>query len=88
MATIFIASLYFGFQNLYATLVCVACSQLEKLSAALLYIRQTHATSLQDCGDETDEREAAGQKNTHFERFRHMQEQLNNCIRHHQAIKR
>ena len=88
MATIFLASIYFGFQSLYATLVCVACSQLEKLRAALLDIRQTHGTSLQDCGDETDERETAGQKNTHSEQFRHMQEKLKNCIRHHQEIKR
>jgi len=68
--------------------VCVAGSQLEKLRAALLDIRQTHGTSLQDCGGETDEREAAGQKNNHSEQFRHMQEQLNNCIRHHQQIMR
>jgi len=88
MATIFISSLYFGFQSLYATLVSVACSQLEKLRAALLDIRQTHGTSLQDCGGKTDEREAAGQKNTQSEQFRHMQEQLNNCVRHHQEIKR
>jgi hypothetical protein len=82
------ASLYFGFPSLYATLVCVAEVQLEKLRAALLDIGQTHGTSLQDCGGETDEREAAGQKNTHSAQFRHMQEQLNNCIRHHQEIKR
>ena len=81
-------NLYIGFQSLYATLVCVACSQLEKLRAALLDIRQTHGTSLQDCGGETDEREAAGQKNTHSEQFRHMQEQLNSCVRHHQQTKR
>jgi len=88
MATIFSVSLYFGFHSLYATLVCVACSQLEKLRSALLDIRQTHGTSLQDCGGETDEREAAGQKNIHSEQFCHMQEQLNNCIRHHQEIMR
>jgi signal transduction histidine kinase len=88
MATIFLASLYFGFQSLYATLVCVAGSQLEKLRAALLDIRQTHGTSLQDCGGEIHYREAAAQKNTHSEQFRHMQEQLNNCVRHHQEIKR
>jgi hypothetical protein len=88
MATIFLASLYFGFQSLYATLVCVAGSQIEKLRAALLDIRQTHGTSLQVCAGEIDEREAAGQKNTHSEQFRRMQEQLNNCIRHHQEIKR
>jgi signal transduction histidine kinase len=80
-------SLYFGFPILYATLVCVACSQLEKLRAALLDIGQKYGTSLQYCGAKSDEREAAGQKNTHSEHFRHMQEQLNNCIRHHQEIK-
>ena len=79
---------YFGFQSLYATLVCVAGSQLEKIRAALLDIRQTHGTSLQDCGGETDEREAAAQKNTHSGQFRHMQEQLNSCVHHHQEIKR
>jgi len=87
MATIFTASLFFGFLCLYATLLYVAGGQLEKLNAALLHIRQTHATSLQDCGGEKDEREAAGQ-NTPSEQFRHMQEQLNNCIRHHQEINR
>ena len=88
MATIFVVSIYCGFESLYATLVCVAGSQLDKLRAALLDIRQTIGTSLQDCGGESDEQEAAGKKNTHSEQFRHMQEQLNNCIRHHQEIKR
>jgi signal transduction histidine kinase len=87
MVTIFLTSIYYGFISLYATLVCVASSQLEKIRAALLDIRQTHGTSLQDCGGQTGEREAAGLKNTHSEQFRHMQEQLNNCIRHHQATK-
>jgi ABC-type transport system involved in cytochrome bd biosynthesis fused ATPase/permease subunit len=88
MATIFIISLYFGFLSLYATLVCVAGGQLEKLRTALLDMRQTHGTSLQDFGGETDEWEAAGQKNTYSEQFRHMQKKMNNCIRHHQEIKR
>jgi hypothetical protein len=68
--------------------VCVAGSQLEKLRAALLDIRQTHGASLQEYGGETDEGEAAGQKNIHSEQLRHMQEKLNICIRHHQEIKR
>jgi hypothetical protein len=88
VASLFIISLYFGFLNLYATVVCVAGSQLEKLRAALLDIRQTHGTSLQDGGGDTDEWEAAGQKHTYSEQFRHMQEQLNSCIFHHQEIKR
>jgi glucose-6-phosphate-specific signal transduction histidine kinase len=71
--------------SLYATLVCVACSQLEKLRAALLDIRQTHVISQQDCGTESDQQEA--QARISKEQFRHMQEQLNNCIRHHQEIK-
>ena len=88
MATIFMVNSYTGLLNLYATLVCVAGSQLEKLRAALLDIRQTYGISLQYCGVETDERDAAGQKNIHSEQFRHMQKQMNNCIRHHQEIKR
>jgi len=87
MASIFIVSLYFAYVSLYATLVSVAGGQLEKLNAALLDIRQTHGTSRQDCGNETDEREAAAQ-NTHSEQFRHMEKQLKNCIRHHQEIRR
>jgi len=87
MASFVTAGLYFSFPSLHATLVSVAGGQLEKLRAALLDIRQTHGTSLQDCGGETVEWEAAGQKNAHSEQFRHMQEQLNNCIRHHQEIK-
>ena len=88
MASIFPISLYFGFLSLYATLVCVACSQLEKFRAALLDIRQTEGTSLQDCGGENDERDAAGQKDTPSEHFRHMQERLNKCIDHHQEVMR
>jgi len=40
----------FGFPSLYATLVCVACSQLEKLKLALLDIRQTYVMKEQDTG--------------------------------------
>jgi TolA-binding protein len=87
MASIVVLSLYFRFKCIYATLVSVAGGQLEKFKAALLDIRKTHGTLRQDCGSDTDEREAAGQ-NTLSEQFRHMQEQLNNCVRHHQEIKR
>jgi len=88
VAAVFEVCLYFGFLSLYTTLVCVAGSQLEKLRAALLDIRQTHGTSLQYCVGETDERGAAGHNHTNSKQFRHMQEQLNNCIRHHQEIMR
>jgi len=63
--------------------VCGACSQVEKLRAALLDIRQTHGISEQNCADAGDQRAL-----TYDEQFRRMQKQLNNCIRHHQQIKR
>jgi hypothetical protein len=74
--------------SLYATLVCVACSQLEKLRAALLDIRQTHVTAEWDCGTQTDEQEGEGQAHASQEVFRHMQKQLIKCIRQHQKTKR
>jgi hypothetical protein len=88
IASLFIICVFAGFQSLYATLVCVACSQLEKLRAALLDIRQTHVTAERGCGTHTGQQEAQGQARTSEELFRHMQKQLNNCIRHHQEIKR
>jgi hypothetical protein len=80
--------MFFGFQSLYATLVCIACSQLEKLRAALLDIRQTHANKELDARTVTDQQEAQGQADTSEDVFSDMQKQLNNCIRHHQEIKR
>jgi hypothetical protein len=74
---------FVAFTSLYATLVCIACSQLEKLSANLLGIRQKLDTSEQDSGAETD-REEEGLVQTSQEVFCRMQEQLNDCIRHHQ----
>jgi hypothetical protein len=65
--------------------VCIACSQLEKLRANLLDIRQKLDTSAQDSGAETD-REEGRQVQTSQEVFYRMQEQLNDCVRHHQLI--
>jgi hypothetical protein len=87
-ASIFMAFTFVGFPGLYGMLVCVACSQLEKLRAAILDMRQTHVASEQDCGAETDQQEGQGQGQVHNseELFDHMQKQLNECIRHHQQI--
>jgi hypothetical protein len=76
---------FVAFISLYATLVCIACSQLEKLRANLLDIRQKLDTSAHDSGAETD-REEETQVHVSQEVFRSMQEQLNDCIRHHQLI--
>jgi hypothetical protein len=87
IASIFHISILVGFPSLYATLVCVACSQLEKLRASLLEIRQTHVTAERDRGTDTELQEAQGQDRASQELFRNMQQQLNDCIRHHQEIK-
>ena len=83
-----IVGIYVAFPSLYAVLVCVACSQLEKLKLALLDIRQTHVISEQYCRDEMQQPDVHEQHNLSDESFRHMQEQLNKFIRHHQLIKR
>jgi hypothetical protein len=88
LISIIILCLYFGFPSLYATLVCVACSQLEKLRAELLDIGQTHLMSEQDCGDWARQTDGPGRAHTSDEVFRHMQQKLKDCIRHHQQIKR
>ncbi|PNF35148.1 hypothetical protein B7P43_G09267 [Cryptotermes secundus] len=89
-ATQFIGSImclcsFVAFTSLYATLVCIACSQLEKLRANLLDIRQEFGTPAQDSGAETDTEEEE-QVQMSQEVFCRMQEQLNDCIRHHQLI--
>ena len=88
IAMIFPVCIYVGINNLHATLVCVACSQLEKLKLALLDIRRTHVISEQQCGDGIQQSDVHEQPNLSEESLRHMQEQLNNCIRHHQQIQR
>ena len=88
LSLLVVAGIYVAFPGLYATLVCVACSQLEKLKLALLDIRQTHVISEQYCGDEMQHSDDHEQHNLSDESFRHMQEKINNCIRHHQLIKR
>jgi len=88
LASIVIISLCAGFPGLYATLVYVACSQLEKLKAALLDIRQSQVTSEQDCGAENGQQEGQGQGHNSEDMFRHMQKELNNCVSLHQDIQR
>jgi aminoglycoside phosphotransferase len=85
IGSVFFVVMLFAFWGLYATFTCTACSQLEKLRANLLDIRQKHYKADQDSGDETDQEEEQ-QVQTSEELFPHMQKQLNDCIRHHQQI--
>ena len=88
MAALFVTGIHLGFINLYTTLVCVACSQLEKLKLDLLNIRQIDVISEQLCGNEIQQPDFHEQPRLSDEPFRHMLEQLNKCIRHHQKINR
>ena len=86
LGSFFIFLTFGGFLGLYSTLVCVACSQLEKLKLALLDIRQTQVISEQHC--EAEPGKIVDYVHTSEELFLHMQKQLNDCILHHQEVKR
>jgi hypothetical protein len=80
--SLFAISKLFGFPSLYATLVCVACSQLEKLRTALLdMISDRHVLSEEHCGDETDQQKIDGEAYISAELIQHMRNKLNKCIR-------
>ncbi|XP_033609372.1 uncharacterized protein LOC111869596 [Cryptotermes secundus] len=81
-ASIFGLSVFFGFQFLYATLIMVACSQLQKLRTNLLDIKQEMVPSGDESGSDGREEPVSRSKDG----FCRMQTQLNECVRHHQAI--
>jgi hypothetical protein len=66
----------YGFLSLVTTFIAVACSQLEKVKAAILDIRQQHITSHHGLEDEYHNAIANCE----------MQAKINACIRHHQEI--
>jgi hypothetical protein len=62
--------------SLVTTLIAVACSQSDKLKAAILDIRQQHITPHSGQEEEQD----------HTAENCDLQAKLNACIRHHQDI--
>ncbi|XP_021941231.1 uncharacterized protein LOC110840475 isoform X2 [Zootermopsis nevadensis] len=80
--------LFFGYTGLYAFLLTIACSQLEKLRASILNIRQRNDTSEEDSDAENGKVKEGGKVQTSQQVFSHMQQQLNDCVRHHQDILR
>jgi hypothetical protein len=75
-------SISLGFALLYATLVIVACSQLEKLRRNLLDIKQELVPSGAESGSDGGEEPVSRS----VDQFCRMQTQLNECVQHHQAI--
>jgi hypothetical protein len=66
----------FGFLSLCTTLIAVACTQYEKLIAAILDIREEYIKPRQ--GQENEQNHKTANCN--------LQDKLNACIRHHQEI--
>ena len=66
----------FGYLSLVTTLIVVACTQFDKLKAAILDIREQHITPHRRQEDEQD----------HKTENCDLQAKLNACIRHHQYI--
>ena len=65
-----------GYMSLVTTLIAVACSQFDKLKAAILDNRQQHITAQHGQEDE----------HSHSTANCELQAKLNACIRHHQDI--
>ena len=75
--------IFFGFAILYAVMVCVACSQLEKLTAKLCDIKQKGFTSENDSTREGDNIEKGELVSKSY-----IQKTLNECVQLHQYIMR
>jgi len=74
--TLLAVGAFCGYMSLVNTLIAVACSQFDKLKAAILDIRQQHITPHRGQEDEKDNAIANCD----------LQAKLNACIRHHQDI--
>jgi hypothetical protein len=75
-ASVLAAVIQFVYPSLVITLIAVACSQFDKLKAAILDIGQQHITP--------HHRQEDGQDHTIADR--NLQARLNACIRHNQDI--
>jgi len=75
-ASLVIVGVVCGYMSLVTTLITVACSQFDKLKAAILDIRQQHITPQHRQEDEQVDTTANYK----------LQAKLNACIRHHQDI--
>ena len=75
-ATLLAMGAVYVYTSLIIALIAIACSQCDKLKAAILDIRQQHTTPHLGHEDEQD----------HTTANCDLQAKLNACIRHHQDI--
>ncbi|KAJ4437179.1 hypothetical protein ANN_17314 [Periplaneta americana] len=76
LASLRIGIMFLTTPYLYALLVCIACTQLEKLKAALLHLGHSYMTSVNEFEHITHKK---------YE-LRKLQNELNAAVRHHQEI--
>jgi hypothetical protein len=67
-------------------MVCIACSQFQKLRARLLAIGQKKGTPEQDSAAEFEQTEEKEEIDICQEMFSVVQEQLKQCVSHHRLI--
>ena len=72
--------------SFFGTVVCIACSQFQKLRARLLAIGQKKRTTEQDSAADCDQTEGNGQIYICQKMFSLMQEELKECVSHHRLI--
>ena len=77
---------FYGLPSFFGTAVCIACSQLEKLRARLLAIKQKIGTPELDLAADCDQKEGYGQIYICREMLNLMQEQLKECVSLHCLI--
>jgi len=75
-ATLLALGAVYVYISLIIALIAIACTQFDKLKAAILYIRQQHITPRHGQEDKQD----------HTIANCDLQTKLNACIRHHQDI--
>jgi hypothetical protein len=79
-------SVFYGVPPFFGTMVCIACSQFQKLRSRLLAIGQKKATHEKGSAAECDRTEEKGEIDICQEMFSVMQEKLNECVSHHRLI--
>ena len=79
-------SFFYGVPPFFGTVVCIACSQFQKLRSRLLAIGQKKGTPEQDSAIDCEQTEEKEVIDICQEMFTVMKEQLNECVSHHRLI--
>jgi hypothetical protein len=86
VASVPIICFFYGVPPFFGTVVCIACSQFQKLRARLLAIEKRRGTPEQDLATDCDQTEGNGQIYICQEMFSLMLEQQKECVSLHRLI--